>query len=328
MDQRTKYLNRMAILNRQPTLWRHGMPVVDVLPCDENVIKISPLTLEPMNADYDGDELNVYMPHDRSVHLELEEKAHLKNTFKCDADNTMLAGPRHESLQSCFALTENINPNFDKQPIIISKLSELPENFNYWNNELDKPVCFNNVNYTYGICLLNKWMHVKDIKINHTITKNEDNDISEAMYNDSKKLFNFHLNELNKRLLFFISSTDHCPTINVEEMINVVDNKSEFLFNKLPKTNPCIGYHINEGLVDKCIENLNPKYDLYKLYKAGSRLNKQQLSRTCINIGYVADANNIVTPTPVCSNLMKGLDSETYFLTAPGSRKGMSTMLL
>jgi len=327
LDNELKKICKAAIINRQPTLFRHGIAAMDIIPCDEvedYTMRISPLALAPYNGDYDGDALNCFIIHDHKALKELNEKAHIKNTFRYDSDNKFLSVPRHEALQACFALTEKINPNHNKEPIKIDNLQELYEDFEYWNDELDKPVLINNECYSYGICLINKWMGLKIVKLNAVITKDEAELISEAIYSEvGKDKFYDQLTDLNKKLLFFISSTNHCPTINFKEMSEVVNSKTERLFKNLPKNNPYIGYHINEGLVDRCIENLNPKSDLYKLYKAGSRLNKQQLSRTCINIGYVADANNIVIHEPVCSNLIKGLTKQDYFLTSPGARKGI-----
>lgn len=327
MDNETKRLSKIMIANRQPTLFRHGIAALDVLPstCNEDYcIKLSPPMLEAFNADFDGDTMNCYVIHDQDALKELEEKAHIKNTFRYDSDNTFLSKPRHEALQACFALTEHLVPNFTKTHIEIDDLQELYEDFDYWNDELDRPVLNNQEHYTYGVALINKWMGFNTVKLNRIITNKEANVISETIFNElGKERFYDQLTEMNKKLYFFISSTNHCPTINVEEMVNVVDSKNEKLFKKLPRGNPHIGYHINEGLVDRCIDSLDPNSDLYKLYKAGSRLNKQQLSRTCINIGYVADANNVVIHEPVCSNLIKGLTKEDYFLTAPGARKGI-----
>jgi len=323
LDDKTKELSKMVLLNRQPTLFRHSLNAVNILPCEngDDTIRLPPLMLEQYNADHDGDQLNLYLIHDQEALLELEEKAHLKNVHRYDSDNSMITKVRHEALQACYSLSEKIEPNYDKSILEIDKLEELPEDFDYWNYKLDKPIKINNKIYTYGICLLNKWMGLDDIQINYTITKNESNNISEIIY-EEKEDYLKQINSLHKKLLFFISSTNHCPTINIEELISILDDDTDKLFQKLPKTNPYVGYHINEALIDRCINNLSLDSDLFKLYKAGSRFSKQQLSNICINIGYVADAKNMVVNEPICSNLMKGLDPETYFRTAPGSRKG------
>ena len=324
MEPETKRLNKIALLNRQPTLFRHGLNAVDIIPCDnydDKTIRIPPLMLEQYNADHDGDQMNVYLIHDKEALKEIEEKAHLKNIYRYDSDNSMITNVRHEALQACYILSENM-VNEDKKCIEVENLQDLPEDFDYWNNELDKPVYIKEEVYPYGICLLNKWMGLSQVLLNKIITKKESEEISTTIFENVENYLE-QINDLNKKLLFFISSSNHCPTINVEEMINILDHQSDKLFQKLPKTNPYIGYHINEGLIDRCINNLDPQSDLYKLYRSGSRFSKQQLSNICLNIGYVADAKNIVIKEPICTNLMKGLDEETYFRTAPGSRKGI-----
>jgi len=48
-------LRSRIYINRQPTLWRHGIPFVDIIPLDDSndeTIHTSPLFLEPLNMDY------------------------------------------------------------------------------------------------------------------------------------------------------------------------------------------------------------------------------------------------------------------------------------
>jgi hypothetical protein len=53
MTPEAKELNKLCYLNRQPTLWRHGIPVVEIIPSEDEelTIGLSPLILEPMNGD-------------------------------------------------------------------------------------------------------------------------------------------------------------------------------------------------------------------------------------------------------------------------------------
>jgi hypothetical protein len=51
MNSEQKRLARQMFINRQPTLFRHGMNVVDVIPQECSTISVSNLLIEPMNAD-------------------------------------------------------------------------------------------------------------------------------------------------------------------------------------------------------------------------------------------------------------------------------------
>jgi hypothetical protein len=54
MENLTNEDKRLAIINRQPSLWAHSAPGVIIEPADndeDETIRISPLTIEPMNSD-------------------------------------------------------------------------------------------------------------------------------------------------------------------------------------------------------------------------------------------------------------------------------------
>ena len=48
---------QLAWINRQPTLTAASLPAIKILPNDDetSVIKVSPLFIEPLNMDFDGD---------------------------------------------------------------------------------------------------------------------------------------------------------------------------------------------------------------------------------------------------------------------------------
>ena len=79
-------LKRLLFANRQPTLWRHGAPAVLVEPTDDDddTIRLGPLMLEPLNADFDGDTVALYGIHDIDALIELKEKAYIQNVINYD----------------------------------------------------------------------------------------------------------------------------------------------------------------------------------------------------------------------------------------------------
>jgi hypothetical protein len=242
----------------------------------------------------------------------------------------LLSTIRHEALYAAYILTqwgciefnENTTPLFE-----IKKLEELTETIELYNNNLNNPVKFKNKFYPYGLCLFNKWMGFnKTIKFLSTATKNETQTISKLILenvDNNIELYNNKLSELERKLFFFISSTMHCPTLNINEMVEIVDEKTQSLIDKIPSTNAYIGFHINAGLIDRCLKNFPHDKQLYKLLKSGSRFSKTQLSRSCINIGFIADDKNIVDQQPICSHLLSGLTEEEFFRSSSGTRKGI-----
>lgn len=322
-----KLKSRLVFFNRQPTLWKHGIPCMEVVPApdiDDKTIGVSPLSLAPLNMDFDGDTAAIYCIHDREALDELYDKAYYKNTFTYDANNEMLSVIRHETLYSAFILSYYITPT-DNILEIIDDLQDLSEHITWMDNNLYDCVVINGYSYTYGMALLNKWMGISEVKINEQITQSGAEKISKLLFVEFGKLsFYDELTKFQKQLLFFISITQYCTTLDVTEMATLLEPGEEFLFSKLPKTNIELGYHLNEAFIDKSLSKLDDSSKLYKLYKSGSRFNKQQLSRSCLNIGFIADSNNIINPDPITTNLMKGLNQSDFFKGSPGTRKGIA----
>ena len=329
-DPFDKQLSRLMFLNRQPTLWRHGISAVEAIPedGDNDTIGLSPLILEQYNADFDGDSVALYVIHDIEALKEMKEKASVRNIIMSDSDQSMLSVIRHESLYAAYILTEKteFTPEMLKEPGIFDSLDDVPITFDLLNDHLNYPVKIGNDIYKYGICVFNKFCGFKEVIINKEITKNESNNLSYIIYEYfgyDNNIYYDKMTNLNKNLLFFISATNHSPTINIDEMVNILTDDDSKLFQKLPDNNVELGYLINESLIDRCIDHLDKNYTIYKLFRSGSRFNKQQFARSCINIGYTADDNNIIVPKPIKTNLLKGLTAEDFFLGSPGSRKGI-----
>lgn len=321
-----KNLRKLMFANRQPTLWRHGLPTVKVLPDeddDSGVIRLSPLFLEPLNADHDGDTIALYCIHDNEALKEMYENAYLKNNFFYDHSQTFLSVIRHEALYAAYLLSNDFNNIDFSKTIKINNILDLAESIELYNNPR---ICveFNNKKYTYGIVLINKWCGFDDIYINFEISKKNNNLVSQIIYNYNKDKFYDNLTNLEKSLFFYISISDNNPpTINIDEIIDVVDNESKKLIDLIPN-NIEVGYIINQAIIERCLSNLSKQNNtLYKLARSGSRFSAKQLARSCINIGFSADSKNNIVPKAINTNLMIGLNEKEFFIGSSGTRKGI-----
>ncbi len=325
-----KELKRVSFINRQPSLWRHSCPAVLIEPAEDPhdlTIHVSPLFLEPLNMDCDGDTAALYIIHDKAALDEIEEKAFLMNSVKYDQNDNFLATIRHEALYAAFVLTKE---KFDINDIVVDNLEslcDLPENIDLWNHKLYSAVRFKSGEiYSYGMCLFNKFCGFDRIIISKSIGKKLANEVSDTIYkynNENNRKYYDALTQLEKSLFFFISVTEFAPSISIENMVDLKDEQANKIFKNLPNNNIGLGYYIVEAITNRCIENLNENSTLYKLYKSGSRFSKAQLARSAIVIGYSADAENIVIPKPIKSSLLEGLTEEQYFMVSPATRKSI-----
>lgn len=274
-----------------------------------------------------GDTLALYVLHDTGALREAEEKAFLMNTIRYNQNDGFLASIRHEALYAAFVMTKQ---NFDKNNIIcdnLESLNDLPESMSLWNDHLYHAVKMKSGEmYSYGMCLFNKFCGFDKMLINFSIGKKSSKEINENIYRyhnkDNKKYYDT-LTHLEKQLLFFISSTVHTPSLDIEEMADLKDDLTNKFFKQLPNNNIKLGYHIVEARTNKCIENMPEDSGLYKLFKSGSRFSRAQLSRSAISIGYSANADNIVIKQPIKSSLLEGLSEDQYFRVAPATRKSI-----
>jgi len=267
------------------------------------------------------------MVHSQDALVEASDKAYLKNTIQYDHSTGYLSLIRHEALYSAYLLTKDFN-NIDTTNVIkIDSLKDLAENIELYNKP-ESCVEFDNNYYSYGVCLFNKWCNFDKIVINETISKKNNNHLSDCIYKNSSgsgEIYYKNLNNLEKNLFFYISIADYYPpTINIDEMLDVVDVDTEKLINKIPD-NINVGYIVNEALIERCLDNFSKKPStLLNLFRSGSRFSGKQLSRTCVNIGFNADSDNQVQPSAINTNLLKGLTDDEFFIGCSGTRKGLS----
>jgi hypothetical protein len=321
---------RLMFINRQPSLWRHSCPTVIVEPVDDDkneTIQVSPLMIEPLNMDFDGDTAALYVVHDVDAIKEMEEKAYLLNNVYYDQNSDFLSIIRYEALYAAFILTEDKIEDTEEVLFEINNLRRLPEDYNLLNDRLYAPIKFQDEIYSYGTALFNKWCGFDKILIKKTVTKSAANQVSEIIYTYNKenhKKYYDALSELERKLFFFISITKYTPSLDVMEMVNLKDEQTGKILKNLPDNNIPLGFHINESMINRCLLHFDTDSDLYKLYKSGSRFSKMQLARSCINVGYSANTDNIIIPIPVKTSLLEGLSEEEFFIVAPGTRKSIS----
>lgn len=316
--------SRVVLINRQPTLFRYGIPSVQVVGVtNTDVIHVSPLLCEVMNSDFDGDTKAIYRPHDRAAQTELIEQASILNNVIYDQNTNFIQTLRIESVYASYLLlSTHIDPIF---PLI--KLNNLNE-INIHNLSFDElfnishGVELNGETVSFGVCLFNIWAGFKEIKIKNFTNPN---DISKTIYKDSQNNYEYHerLASLMKTMFWYATVNPNNPlTLSLDEMVSLDVDEYKKLLTKLPR-NPYIGQHIYKGLIERIYNHIPKDHFFQKLI--GAKLGKvaTQLARMIGSIGYIADDQNIISSDAVSDSILNGLDEDTFFRTAIGARKGL-----
>lgn len=98
----------VVAVNRQPTLHRGS-----VLACYIRIFKCSTFRLNyssmlTLNADNDGDEINIHVPQDLASRVELEELMLSSTNIVCSQSNKPLVGLTLDHLVGCFLMSQEI----------------------------------------------------------------------------------------------------------------------------------------------------------------------------------------------------------------------------
>lgn len=97
---------KRVLLNRAPTLHRLGIQAFNPILIEGNAIQVHPLVCPAFNADFDGDQMAVYVPLSKEAQKEAEERmASNKNLLK-PQNGDPITSPRMDMALGCFWMTK------------------------------------------------------------------------------------------------------------------------------------------------------------------------------------------------------------------------------
>ena len=99
--------DEVCILNRQPSLHRLGMLGFNIKMTLDQVIKIHPLVCPPFNADFDGDQMAVYIPVSKEAKQEIIDKIFITKNLSSPANETLTTIPSQDVILGIYFLTTN-----------------------------------------------------------------------------------------------------------------------------------------------------------------------------------------------------------------------------
>lgn len=100
----------LVIVNRQPTLHRGSMIACYVRIFHSKTFRLNYSTMVTLNADTDGDEINLHVPQDLASRAELEELMLASTNIVCSQGSKPLVGCTQDSLLGCYQLSKATLP--------------------------------------------------------------------------------------------------------------------------------------------------------------------------------------------------------------------------
>lgn len=99
---------KYVMLNRAPTLHRLGIQAFNPVLIEGNAIQLHPLVCQAFNADFDGDQMAVYVPLSEEAQYEAKElMAANKNLLK-PQNGDPIVHPRMDMVLGCYWMTKNV----------------------------------------------------------------------------------------------------------------------------------------------------------------------------------------------------------------------------
>ena len=100
---------KYVLLNRAPTLHRLGIQAFNPILIEGNAIQVHPLVCAGFNADFDGDQMAVYVPLGEMAQMEAKEfMASNKNLLK-PQDGSPIVMPKMDIILGCYWMTKSVD---------------------------------------------------------------------------------------------------------------------------------------------------------------------------------------------------------------------------
>jgi len=123
--------DKLVLLNRAPTLHRLGIQAFRPILIEGETIKLHPLVCEAFNADFDGDQMAVYLPLSDEAQKEAKEVMLSTLNLLRPATGMPVLGPFRDIALGCYFLTKENKPADSKDIKIYSSEAEARIAFDY-----------------------------------------------------------------------------------------------------------------------------------------------------------------------------------------------------
>lgn len=96
----------ISLFNRQPSLHRMSMMAHKIVIVKGNTFKLNVFVCKPYAADFDGDEMNTFLPQSLQTRIELQEIAGVSKQIISPAKSTPIIGVAQDSMVGSYLLTK------------------------------------------------------------------------------------------------------------------------------------------------------------------------------------------------------------------------------
>lgn len=292
--------NEVCLLNRQPSLHRLSMLGYKIKVSLDSVIKIHPLSCQPFNADFDGDQMAVYIPITEETKQEVMDKLLVTKNLSNPSNQSLSTFPSQDIILGIYTLTNHLFPDLQDEEILsdgtkttkdIAMFNEcLPEDYPF----IDEPIDSGKLKF-----------------ILNDITKRYTSEITSEVL-DNIKFLGFKYSTLFGSTL----SLDDC---HIEEAYDM---------KKVLYSSDNIRQQLERVSSSGTTQFLKDKFAYSYMVESGARGSWDQIRQIVLTRGFISDFDGHIISEPIVSSFISGLTQKEFFNSTYGSRKGLLDVAL
>lgn len=292
--------DKIAILNRQPTLHRLGVLAFDVTLHLGNTIAIHPMICHPYNADFDGDAMAIYFPVTKESENEAREKLSICANLLSQTDIDLV--PKHNQDITLGVYVASKDENWSEENLRELDWKKPDEDGNKPKLPIGK--------YFFNKCLPEDYKIIKSACNSRKLSLIL-NDIA-LKYPPSEVI-----NTLDRiKQLGFLKSTIEGYTLGIDDLYS----------SQLSELNQKLTGNMHEDMrmmKSKEIMDILKTSSFTDFIESGARGSWDQVKQLVFSRGYVSDSKGRIRPKPIKNSLVRGLNQNDFFESCWGARKGL-----
>ena len=306
--------NKVIIAKRDPCLHKLSIRAYRPVMVDDSSIHISPGVCPGHNADFDGDQMAVFVPLTKESQAEAERMLASKNIW--NPRSGLSVALEKEFPAVCFFITR-LEPNKSKPCKIIDQNVSLIDEYLLQVEDFSEFIEYRGRRNSVGRRIIEVVFDDK-IEVNEPVTTKKLESLFEKFSDDGEFIVKTvgKVQKISMPISSIMGGSISIDTFklskDLEEWRNkVLKNPEKYdVSTELKK----ITDEFTKRMVD------SGQYAAVARESGQSKIDLQQLS---VAKGYIADVSGNTDPVPIVSNFADGFSSTDYFRSAAGNRKGV-----
>jgi len=289
----------VCMLNRQPSLHRLSMTGFYITISLDKVIKIHPLSCSGFNADFDGDQMAVYIPITEKAKQEIIEKCLITRNFINPSNGSLAPTPSQDIILGIYALTSNVFPDL--------------------RNEVEfKGKMITEGRKIFNACLPDDYPIIDDVVISKRLIRILNDVESKYTFSVTTKVLD-HIKRVGFKYSTLFGATISLGQCKIDGVRSFRDTlyESDEVSTQLEQVNGSLATNMLK-------ENFAYSY----MIESGSRGSWDQARQILLTRGFISNFNLEILPEPIKHSLIEGLTRREFFLSTYGCRKGLLDVAL